>query len=441
MRKASILLSALASFALSGNIVNNLNIEQINKINSNSNFSNDVNVSQGTTNITDNSNIEDVYILQKDGISAGNLIENTTVNGNSSELHQGLTSINSSSLYHTELTSKNKVNGITVTGGKSIITQGNLIIGGDSNVSGTAGSSGGNPWDPPGASGENLEIIQNNILEDTSISNSNLHQGLTVINNGATVSSSFKLEQNNNMSSNSINNDTNSTITQGLTSISGGDTSNIKQKILNTIQNITVDGVNIEQSSVKLINSTVSNINNNNDDTTDDDINEINGLTATDADIVQSTIRSNSSTIDGLQKSDRGDVSKNNAILNLTLNNSTAKQSIIDAQNGSDVKNVTYNAGDLSSYAINGIYASIVNGGSNLKQDVTELDNGEFQETTINRVNTISQADVSNSDLKQFNIKVINSTLENSNLNQNGLIWQVNATNALISQGNLIISD
>ena len=142
------------------------------------------------------------------------------------------------------------------------------------------------------------------------------------------------------MNNNSINNETNSTITQGLTSISGGDTSNIKQKISNTIQNITVDGVNIEQSSKKLINSTVSNINNNNDDTTDDDINEINGLTAIGADIVQSSIRSNSSTIDGLQKSNRGDVSKNNAILNLTLNDSTAKQSIIDAQNGSDVKNV-----------------------------------------------------------------------------------------------------
>ena len=76
-----------------------------------------------------------------------------------------------------------------------------------------------------------------------------------------------------------------------------------------------------------------------------------------------------------------------------------------------------------------------------MKQDVTELDNGEFQETTINRVNTISQVDVSNSNLEQFNIEIRGSTLENSNLNQNGLIWQVNATNALISQGNLIISD
>jgi len=441
MKKIVILSLIASSFLLSANIVNDLKIEQINKVNSNSNFSNGATISQGTVDIQNNSNVEDVYILQQIGSSAGNLVESTTISGTNSELHQGLTRVDSSTLHHANLNSNNKVIHVTVTGGKSTITQANLIIGGDSNVSGTAGTGGGNPWDPPGASGENLEIIQNNILEHTNISDSSLHQGLTVINNDATVSNSFKLEQNNNMSSNAINNDTNSTITQGLTSISGGDTSNIKQKISNTIQNITVDGVNIEQSSIKLINSTVSNINNNNDDTTDDDINEINTLTATDADIVQSSIRSNSSTIDNLQKSNRGDVSKNNAILNLTLNDSTAKQSIIDAQNGSDVKNVTYNAGNLSSYAINGIYTSTVNSNSNLKQDVTELNNGDLKDTTLDRVNTISLATVNNSNLKQFNIQVTNSTLENSNFTQNGLIWQVNATDALISQGSLIISD
>ena len=105
------------------------------------------------------------------------------------------------------------------------------------------------------------------------------------------------------------------------------------------------------------------------------------------------------------------------------------------------LENTTYNAGDISSYAINGIYASTVTNSSNLIQDVTNLDNGDLKNTTLNRINTISLATVENSDLKQFNIKVTNSTLENSNLNQNGLILRVNATNALISQGSTIITD
>ena len=52
--KKIIILSVVASFALAGNIVNDLKIDQVSKINSNSNFSNSVTVSQGETSIQNN---------------------------------------------------------------------------------------------------------------------------------------------------------------------------------------------------------------------------------------------------------------------------------------------------------------------------------------------------------------------------------------------------
>jgi len=453
MRKASILLSALASFALSGNIVNDLEIEQINKVRSNSTFSNDVNVSQGTTNITDNSNIEDVHILQKDGNSAGNLIENTTINGNNSELHQGLTSINRSTLHYAELTSKNKVNGITVTGGKSTITQGNLIIGGDSNVSGIAGSSGGDPWGG-GGTGENLEITQTNLLENSHIDTSILHQGLTTINDDASVSITFKLNQENTISrvtSGDNNIGGSSKILQGITDIAGGDTTFVVQYIENEIVDVSLDGSRIRQSSIKLKDSTVSNINTGNG-TNVDDKNLIEDITATNGSTVtQSSIDINASSVSGLYKSEIGSAGKNLEYHNLlkdvdNLNNSHIQQSIFRATNNSDILNVEYvNSKNVNSGAwieANNHIQDLNNiQNSKLNQDVTELDNAKLKETDIDRLNTMWTVSASSSELNQNRLIVTKSTLENSTLNQDNLIYDLTATNTNLSQGSTIITD
>jgi len=441
MRKI-IILSLIASFALAENSVTNLTIDQINKIQTSSNFSNGAMVSQGQTDIKNNSNVAEVSITQRVGTDAGNLIEDTNINGTNSEVYQGLTSVDNSRLEHVELTSQNKLKGVTVTGGKSTIRQANLIIGGESNATGTAG--GGGSGMGMGGAGENLEITQTNTLQDTNIQNSVIDQGLTVINNGADVSNSFILKQTNTInraSASGKNSVDTAKITQGITTISGGITTNIIQTIENVIEDIEIDTSKVSQSTMTLTDSTVSNINN--DVGSDiDDKNRISFVTATnDSNIIQSNIDINASTINGLYKSDRGGLEENNWMHTVTVTNSDIKQSNFKATNHSDVTNLTYQTHESGVNAINLIYNSSAINNSEFSQDVTEIDNGDLENNTFTRANTMNHVIASNSKLKQFNIEVINSTLNNSELTQQGLLYNVNTTGANLSQGSTIITD
>ncbi|SFV70092.1 Autotransporter adhesin [hydrothermal vent metagenome] len=445
--KNIILLSVVAtSFVLGANVVNDLEIDQINKVHSNSSFSNGATVSQGQTDIQNNSNVNDVSILQRDGANAGNLIENTTISGTNSELHQGLTSIDNSRLDYADLESDNTVRRVEVTSGKSTITQGNLIIGGDSNISGSAGSTGGGFGGIGGSTGENLEITQINLLEDTSIKNSNIHQGHTVINSGAEVSKTFKLNQNNSITLlDATGNDINaSTLTQGITNISGGITSDIEQNIRNIMEDITVDGSTIKQSSINFSNSTVSNINNNNNEGNPDDRNRVTKTEAlNDSTIKQSSINLDESTIDGLYKQETDGLNENNWIHTVTVDDSTVKQSTLNAINDSHVTNVTYKKESMSEIysAPNLVYNSDALNNSNFLQDVSELNYGDIEDTTFNRGNSINTVNADNSTVKQFNITVNNSALRSSNLRASSITGGVNLTNANLSQGSTIITN
>ena len=439
--KKIIILSVVSSFVLAGNIVNDLEVDQKNEVTNSSSLSNSVTVSQGETNIQNNSNVENVDILQRDGSEAGNLIDNSTINGAYSEVYQGLTSVDSSTLYNTQLTSKNTIQRVNITNGKSVIRQGNLIIGGDSNLSGTAGSGGGGMG--MGGSGENLEITQTNLLKDTDIQNSFINQGVTTINNHADVSISFKLDQTNtiNRASATGHNDVNSSqLQQGVTKISGGDTSNVVQTIQNVMEDITVDGSSINQSSITLTDSTVSNINSDASSSIDDK-NRVSYTTATNnSNIEQSSINISSSTVDKLYKSDRGSLQENNWIHTVTIDNSKIQQSNFNVNNGSDISNVTYLTHSSGVNANNLVYNSTAND-SELNQDTTTLDNANLDNNTFTRANTINHVVADNSNLKQFNIEVSNSNLDNSDFKQQGLYWNVTANNANMSQGSTIITD
>ena len=440
--KKLIVLSIIASFALADNTVTSLTVDQKNEIFNNTNISNGATISQGQTDIKNGSNVNSVTITQRYGTDAGNSLENTTITGTNSEVYQGLTSVDNSRLEHAELTSQNKLKGVTVTGGKSTIRQANLIIGGESNATGTAGGAGGNMG--MGGSGENLEITQTNTLQDTNIENSVIDQGITVINNSADVSKSFKLKQTNTInraSANGRNSVDNSKITQGITTISGGTTQDIIQTIENVIEDIGVDTSNVSQSTMILTDSTVSNINN--DVGSDiDDKNKISFVTATnDSNIIQSSIDINASTVNGLYKSDRGGLQENNWIHTVTVTNSDIKQSNFNATNHSDVTNITYKTHESGIDAINLIYNSSAINNSEFYQDVTELNNGELENNTFTRANTLNHVIADNSKVKQFNIQVSNSTLNNSELIQQGLFFNVNTTNANLSQGEVSITD
>jgi len=100
--------------------------------------------------------------------------------------------------------------------------------------------------------GNNIKITEINVLKNTNINNSIIHQGLITINNQTTVSNTFKRTQQNRIkraSSTGINSETNSTIIQGDIEISGVNTSNTEQNIKNVIKDITIDG-SIQQSSM-----------------------------------------------------------------------------------------------------------------------------------------------------------------------------------------------
>lgn len=440
--KKLVILSVIASFALSQTAVTDLTIHQENEVKNGSQLSNSATVSQGQTDIKNNSNIENVTITQD------SLIDNTQVTGEESEIHQGLTSVDSSRLENADLSSTNTIKDVTVSNGKSIITQGNLIIGGESNVTGTADSSGGSGgMGMGGSSGENLDINQTNLLEDTDIQSSTIHQGKITINNQADVSISFKLNQNNiinRATANGTNTLNGSQLLQGVTNISGGDTSDIEQKIKNVMEDISVDGSIINQSSMTLTNSTVSNINN--DTTSDiDDKNRISYLTATNnSNILQSSIDINSSTVDRLYKSDRGSADENrenNWIHTVDIDNSTIKQSNFNAKNGSDISNITYLTHSSAVNANNLIYNSTMRNASEANQDTTTINNSHLENDTFTRANTLNTITSNNSSIKQFNIEVSNSTLDNSNLSDQNLLYSIdNLENSHITQGNVIIS-
>ncbi len=440
MRNIILLSVVTTSFIFGANVVNDLTVDQKNEINNNSNFSNGATVSQGQTDIQNNSNVDSVNILQRDGTDAGNLIENTDVT-NQSGLYQGYTYIENSKLHNTDLESKNHVKNVTVTDG-SLVGQSILLIGGDSNVSGTAGSGGGGMG--MGGSGENLKITQTNLLQDTNIKNSFVVQGLTYIDNGADVSNTFKLEQTNtiNRASASGTNDINaSELTQGVTNISGGTTTNIEQTIENVMEDITVDRSHISQSTIKLNNSDVSNINNGASSSIDDK-NRVSYVTArNNSNIDQSTIDIDTSSVNGLYRDDRGVLEENNWIHTVTVDNSDIRQSNFSATNSSDVLNVTYTTHESGINATNLVYNSTATNNSKFNQDVTELNHGVLTNTTLNRANTLNTVTADNSKLKQFNVQVTNSTLENSDLSQQGLMYNLNTTNANLSQGSTVITD
>ena len=443
MKKEIIYLSIITPYFLFGvDSANSITIQQVNKIRSNTNISNNSTIVQGKTDIKNNSDVDSLEITQKSGINAGNLIEDSTISGANSKVVQGLSSVNSSTLHNAKLNSNNTITRTDITDGESNVTQSNLIIGGNSNVYGTAEGSGGGMG--IGGTADNIEITQNNLLEDTNIKKSTIHQGRTTINGGANISSTFKLNENNSITilNSNGNSSNNSTITQGDINITAGTTTNVKQNIQNIIEDIIVDGSYIKQSNINLKNSITTNINSYNDENLLDDKNKITNIVATGGStIIQSSIDSRDSIINQLSKYDRNGVDENSWINTTYLNNSELKQSVLSAKNSSHLSNIEYTTHDSGVSSTNLVYM-LTSNESNISQDITDISNSDFNDNILNRANTVNHVTaINNSHLAQFNIKVENSSLDNSNLSNQGLYYNTTVNNANLSQGSTTITD
>ncbi|MCK4442388.1 MAG: hypothetical protein KAU90_10305, partial [Sulfurovaceae bacterium] len=190
-------LSLLTILLMAQESVTNLKLEQVNKI-IDSTFSEEGIKSQGTTDIDDGAFVDNVYILQKPSIDEdepGNLIIETTVTSSGTEIHQGLTHVkNGAKLQDAKLESINEINNLTAIGGESYISQANVIVGEDSNVTNLVNSGNGNSVGDGTA--DKFSISQKNSIQDTNIKNTTIHQGLIVIDNGANASGLEISEQN-----------------------------------------------------------------------------------------------------------------------------------------------------------------------------------------------------------------------------------------------------
>jgi len=443
MKRIIILSTVVSSFIFATSTVEDLTLNQISETTDDTTITNNAYISQGKTDIENGSNVKSVTITQEDSGDAGNLIKNSSVAGNNSEVHQGYTSINNGTLNYAEITSQNELSGVTITGDKSVIRQGNLIIGGASTVAGSSGS--GGPGFPGGGVANNIVINQQNYLKESSISDSNISQGVTEVNGGANVSLNFNLNQINDISvDNTI---TSSNIRQGVTTISGGSVSDIENSVKNKIETSNISGLNINQSTISIKDSTVKNINNNNDIDNIDEKNRITQAEGENSNINQSTIDIENSLVDGIHRQERPNISspegQNNWIYDLTLNGSDINQSAFISKNGSTASNITYTLNSaINSAAVNNLYSSTVNN-STINQDVTELNNASITgENNIDRLNIVNSVTAEEgSHISQSGLIVTDSQASNLNLSGYNIIYNNSLNSANLSQGETIITN
>ena len=179
MKKTIIISLVISSLLMGANTVDNLTIEQENRISSSSTINN-ATVHQGKSEIIGSSDVDKVSILQK-GSEDGNVIDNSDIIGSDTEktiVYQGLTHIKNSKVENIELESINKIMNVNAIHDATTIKQGNFIIN-DSNAT--------------DSSGVDVDIDSLNRIKGSSVTSnmdinaSDIQQAVTLITNGAKV--------------------------------------------------------------------------------------------------------------------------------------------------------------------------------------------------------------------------------------------------------------
>jgi hypothetical protein len=429
-----------SSLILAETSVSSVEINQINRV-TNSNLHNGSNISQGEIDIKSNSSVDKLIIKQKDGNSAGNKIEDSTVEGINSILEQGSITIDNSQVVYGKINSKNSIKRVNINGQESTITQGKVIIGNGAQVAGEVGSSNGMGM---GGGIEYIEINQNNEIIDTNIENNSINQGLITIKDNSQVSTTFKIDQLNRITTddNPTNELIDTVVNQGRVDISNGTLSEVEQTTENIMGDLISTSSKLDQSTIKIDNSTLTNFNNDVYSYIDDKNKLLKSSIENNSSISQSRVELEDSQISNLQRYDRDGVEQNNWIDSTEVkDNSEVKQSAFIALNSQAI-NTTYNTHESGVNATNLIYNSHILNSSKIQQDVTTMEDGaDISNNTFKRANTINSVTGDNSKITQFNITISGSTLENSNLSQQGLYWNVDVSNSSISQGETKIVD
>jgi hypothetical protein len=439
-------LSLLSMVLLAQESISHLHMEQVNKI-IDSTFSEEGVKSQGSTDIEEDAFVDNVDILQKPSVDEeipGNLIVDTTVTNSGSEVHQGLTNVKSGAkLQDAKLESMNIIDNLKATSGESFVSQANVIAGEDSNVTKLVSSANDNIVGDGTA--DKFLIKEENIIEDTNIRNTTVHQGLIVLKDGADVSNLNTTQKNSiKRSDMSGQNEINATqIRQGHIKIEDGVARNITLNVENQIDNIKVnDNSVIDQAYIKSTQSDINNLNSklNNLNTQDIIKNEINNITTDNAVIEQSVMKFKQSRVDMLDRYNRGDnVQQNNLIKISTIeNNSTILQSSIELTDGSDIKNVEYftaEDSDDEQDAINEIKNLNLADNSAVYQDRLELNSASVENSNMYRTTSIKDVNMGNeSTVYQFYTKLENSKMDNTKLSNKSFIKETAIDNSDVSQ-------
>ncbi|NEW60956.1 hypothetical protein GSY74_06630 [Sulfurovum sp. bin170] len=442
-------LSLLTILLMAQESVTNLKLEQVNKI-IDSTFHEEGIKSQGTVDIEDDAFVDNVHIVQKpSGIEEqpGNLIIDSTVTSAGTQIHQGLTHVKSGAkLQDAKLVSENEINNLTATGGESFVTQGNLIVGEESNVTNIIDNSGGNSVGDGTA--DKFTITETNKIKDTNIKNSIIHQGLITITDGASVSQ-LEIEQKNSVkrTDSSGSNDINSsTITQGLIKAKGSMLNSIRQNIDNEIDNLKIDNSHIEQSSIISTDSDINSLNHklNGFNTSERIRNEITNTDMEDATISQSTLKVESSEVDELNNYDRGSLQKSNLIHTATIeNNATLSQSTIVVRDSSRLINVELKTKEGSSQeAMNEAKNVDVSDNSAIYQDRLELESATVEDSTFSRANTLNYVQVEDgSTLYQFYTHVVGANMDGAKLADKSSITDTSINNSAVAQSLTTVMD
>ncbi|CAA6812314.1 MAG: Autotransporter adhesin [uncultured Sulfurovum sp.] len=427
--------------------VTQLKLEQVSRV-IDSTFSEETVKTQGKTEIEDDAFVDNVQVLQKPSVdeeTPGNLILNSSVTSNESEIHQGLTNVKSGAkLQDSQLESVNEIKSLEANSGASFVSQGNVIIGDDSNVSHIVNSANENLVEDGTA--DKLTVLQHNSLEDTEIKNTTIHQGLIVITNGADVSNLNVTQQNSiKRSDMSGQGEINATqVTQGQIKIEESMGRSITQNVQNEIDNLMIDdSSSVNQAYLHASKSDLNNMNEqlNNSNTQDIVKNEMNNVEMENALINQDVLFIDNSSINRINKYNRGSGLQQNNLIHSTMleNNATINQSTITIQEGSTVTDLEYFTAKNprnDQDAINEIKVVELGQDTVLYQDRLELNNATLEESSLHRTNSIKNVNISNeSNVYQFYTQLTDSEMQDSKLSDKSYLKDVSINDSAIVQG------
>ncbi len=246
MKKTIMLSLIVSSLVMGANTVDNLVINQQNKITSDSTIDN-ATVDQGKTEILGASDVDDVTIIQN-GTNNGNLIENSDIVGsytNNLSVVQGKVKIKNSSATNLTLRSENRIKNVELL--NSVIEQGSFTIT-DSNAT--------------DSDTNEVDIESINIVERTSVDSgvdinaTEIKQDVTLLSTGA-ITDNLKVNYLNKITDSSVES---TKVHQGILKV---DNSNVDALIVsdsdgaankNTINAATIEGGSVLQSSIYVYN-------------------------------------------------------------------------------------------------------------------------------------------------------------------------------------------